>query len=121
VRTDAVAADELDRLIRRTAVAVGGDVGPRPLLPTAAEPYFRAWAVDGTGATVTVPAAFSVVVVTDGSGTVSWVGGVEPISRGDALVIPHAAGAVTFSAGVGAVVAQPPAPDAPDPLEAGTA
>ena len=38
--------------------------------------------------------------------------------RGDALVVPHAAGPLTFDGGVvSAVVAQPPSPDAPEPVE----
>jgi mannose-6-phosphate isomerase len=118
VRSDAVSADDLDRLIRRAEVADVSGGQPRRLLPAAADPYFRAWAVDAASGPSTVPAAFTVAVVTDGSGSMGWSGGCEPIARGDALVIPHAAGPLAFS-GVDAVVAQPPAPDAPEPVEAG--
>jgi mannose-6-phosphate isomerase len=118
VRPDAVGGEELDRLIRRLADNDG--VGaPRPALPAVAEPYFRAWRVDDTGTEVTVPAAFSVVVVTGGAGTMQWADGSEPLARGDAFVVPHAAGPLTFSPGVSAVVSQPPAPDAPEPDERG--
>ena len=48
VRTDAVDAAELDPLVRRLRDDRHADA--RPLLPPAADPYFRAWAVDGTGA-----------------------------------------------------------------------
>jgi mannose-6-phosphate isomerase len=117
VRRDAVGGEELDRLIRRLADDDSVDA-PRAALPAVAEPYFRAWAVDGTD-TVTVPAAFSVVVVTRGAGTMRWADGSEPLARGDAFVVPHVAGPLTFSPGVTAVVSQPPAPDAPEPDERG--
>ena len=115
VRTDAVSTDQLDGLVRRAVRRDGsapGDRGaPRSLLPEDANPYFRAWAVDAPADTVTVPAAFSVVVVTDGAGTMRWGDGGSTITRGDALVIPHAAGPLTFDGDVSAVVAQPPSPD----------
>jgi mannose-6-phosphate isomerase len=120
VRRNAVGDAELDRLIRRAATADSATgPAPRSLLPAAAAPYFRAWSVADTLDTVTVPAAFSVVVVTGGAGTLRWCDGGEPLSRGDALVVPHAAGPLSFSPGVTAVVAQPPAADAPEPDEAG--
>ena len=120
VRRDAVSAEELDRLVRRH-VAADGDGGRAAVrcCPTIAEPYFRAWAIDPGDAPVTVPAAFSVVVVTDGTGTLGWSAGSTAIGRGDALVVPHAAGPLTFGPGVTALVAQPPTPDAPEPDERG--
>jgi mannose-6-phosphate isomerase len=115
VRTEALAASDVDRLIRRAAGAEAG--AARPVLPEDADPYFRAWAVDSRAAAVTVPAAFTVVVVMDGTGTLRWAGGQSTINRGDALVIPFGAGALTFEGAITAVVAQPPAPDAPEPVE----
>ena len=114
VRTDAVSAADLDRLVQRAA-SPSGDA--RRLLPAGADPYFRAWAVDGTTGPTTIPEAFSVVVITGGGGTLRWDGDSASISGGDALVVPHAAGPLTFSADVTAVVAQPPAPDTPGPVE----
>ena len=114
VRTDALTASDVDRLVRR---AVAGPGSARPLLPSAADPYFRAWAVDSGAAAVAVPAAFTVVVVTDGAGTLRWAGGESTVVSGDALVVPYAAGALTFDGFVRAIVAQPPAPDAPEPVE----
>jgi mannose-6-phosphate isomerase len=115
VRTDALSTGDLDDLVRRVAAA-RFDGTPRRLLPDLADAYFRAWGVDADGP-VTVPAAFSVVVVVDGQGTLQWTGGSTTVSRGDAFVAPFAAGPLTFSAGVTAVVAQPPAPDALAPVE----
>jgi mannose-6-phosphate isomerase len=118
VRRDAVGTEELDRLVRRIADDERDD-GPRALLPTVADPYFRAWAVDDTGAATTVAAAFSAVVVIGGAGTIEWAEGTVPVTRGDAFVVPHAAGPLTFSPGVAAIVSQPPVPDAPEPVERG--
>jgi mannose-6-phosphate isomerase len=121
VRTDAVTADEIDRLVRRLGRDDEGGT-PRRALTAAAEPYFRAWSVDrndGDASPVTIPAAFSVVVVTGGAGTMQWAGGTMPVTRGDAVVVPHAAGDLTFSTGVAAIVSQPPAPDAHEPDERG--
>jgi mannose-6-phosphate isomerase len=115
VRRDALTTAEVDGLVRRSSVGAAG--APRPLLPERADPYFRAWAVDSGAAAVTVPAAFSVLVVTAGAGTLGWTSGHSPIGRGDALVVPHAAGPLTFDGEVSAIVAQPPAADAPDPVE----
>jgi mannose-6-phosphate isomerase len=119
VRTDAVSAAELDRLVHRASGNGAATGEPRRLLPGGADAYFRAWAVDGAAAT-TVPEAFSVVVITDGAGMIRSVNGELAVRRGDALVSPYAAGPLTFAAGVTAIVAQPPAPDAADPVEAGS-
>jgi mannose-6-phosphate isomerase len=114
VRTDAFTASDVDRLVRRAAANTGG---LRPLLPAGADPYFRAWAVGTSAAAVTVQAAFSVVIVTDGAGTLRWSGGHSTVEHGDALVVPYAVGALTFDGSIDAVVAQPPAPDTPEPVE----
>lgn len=118
VRADAVSTEELDRLVRRMGDA-GGDGPLRPALAAAAEPYFRAWAIDNNDDDATIPAAFSVVVVTDGAGTMAWTEGSMPITRGDAFVVPHAVGPLTIGSGVAAIVSQPPDPDAPEPDERG--
>jgi mannose-6-phosphate isomerase len=76
-------------------------------------------AVEDTGAATTVPVSFSAVVVIEGAGTMEWADGIVPLTRGDAFVVPHAVGPLTFSPGVTAVVSQPPAPDAPEPDERG--
>jgi mannose-6-phosphate isomerase len=117
VRRDALGASELDALVRRHTVGENAPGTARSPLPPSADPYFRAWSIDAGDTAVTVPASFSVVVVTEGAGALQWTGGTAPAERGDAFVVPHAAGPVTITAGVDAVIAQPPAPDAPDPIE----
>ena len=116
VRRDTLGAAEVDALVRRPPSARTPRNGRMPL-PPSADPYFRAWAIDAGHAAVTVPASFSVVVVTEGAGALHWSGGTAPAERGDVFVVPHAAGPLTITAGVGVIVAQPPAADAPDPIE----
>jgi mannose-6-phosphate isomerase len=112
VRRDAFDAASVDQVIRRA-----GDGQLRQVLPDVAEPYFRAWSVSTAAGSVTVPPSFAVVVVLDGDGTLGWSGDRRPISRGDAFVVPYAAGELTFDGDVTAIVAQPPDPAAPDPIE----
>ena len=113
VRRDAFDAQALYRLVRRA-----GKGTLRPVLPEVAEPYFRAWAVTATvDEAVTVAESFAVVVVLDGEGTLGWSGERRPIGRGDAFVVPHAAGELTFEGAVSAIVAQPPDPATADPIE----
>lgn len=123
VRRDAVDCATIETLIRRAAhqtdtQAPDGATGgrrARSVLPDVADPYFRAWSV--AGGPVTLPAAFSVVVVLGGSGAMRTGHDVERLARGDAFVVPHGAGDLAFDGAVHVVVAQPPAPDAPEPVE----
>ena len=113
VRRDAFDADAIGRLVRRAEAG-----SSRPVLPELAEPYFRAWSVSTVEEeAVTLPASFAVVVVLDGEGRLGWSGERRPIGRGDAFVVPHAAGDLTFEGTVSAIVAQPPDPATPDPIE----
>ena len=112
VRRDAVDTRTVDRLVRRA------DEGRlRQVLPDVADPYFRAWWVATSDGPVAVPASFALVVVLDGDGTLGWSGDRRSMTRGDAFVVPHAAGELTFEGTVAAIVAQPPDPAAPDPIE----
>ena len=95
------------RHVRRTPAAPPG--GRRALLPRLG--------VSTPVATVTVPASFASSWSTAAASSAGREDA-RPIDRGDAFVVPHAAGALTFDGGVTAIVAQPPDPDAPDPVEA---
>jgi mannose-6-phosphate isomerase len=112
VRRDAVDPATVDVLVRRA-----GEGRLRQVLPDLADPYFLAWWVATSDGPLTVSASFAVVVVLDGEGTLRWSGDRRPIRRGDAFVVPHAAGELTFDGAVSAIVAQPPDPAAPDPIE----
>jgi mannose-6-phosphate isomerase len=85
---------------------VGALRGPGPgrsLLPAAADPWFRAEAARGGDE---LDAGFSILVGIEGSGE---LGGV-PLSRGSALLVPHAAGPLIVAGDVEAIRCRPPAP-----------
>jgi mannose-6-phosphate isomerase len=79
------------------------------LLPSAASAFFTAQRVAPAGAAVRLEPGFAVAVVLDGSGRI----GELEVERGDALVVPHAAGPVTAEGELTAIVCRPPAAEAP--------
>jgi mannose-6-phosphate isomerase len=74
------------------------------LLPAAAHPFFSAQRVAPAGDTAQLEAGFAVVVVLDGSGTIAEL----DVTRGDALLVPHAAGSVIAEGDLTAIVCRPP-------------
>jgi mannose-6-phosphate isomerase len=80
---------------------------PSSTLPEAAAAYFRAERREGP---TTLDQGFSVIVVLDGSGRV----GDLDVSRGDTILVPHAAGATRLEGTVAVLRCRPPAPDAPE-------
>ncbi len=105
--TDALLLDpltdsEFDSLITHNVFS-GGAL--RSVLPLKSDGYFRAHLAPGSG---DFPAGFAVALVLDGSGSISFANAPEMgITKGDAIVIPHSAGAFAFS-GANAVVCRPP-------------
>jgi len=105
--TDALMLDpltdsEFDSLITHNVFS-GGSL--RSVLPLKSDGYFRAHLAPGSG---DFPAGFAVALVLDGSGAISFANAPEmAITKGDAVVIPHSAGAFTFS-GANAIVCRPP-------------
>jgi mannose-6-phosphate isomerase len=86
--------------------------GKDSLLGSAADPYFRADAIEG-GAQL--DQGFTILVGTDGAGTLETDrGGEMPFTRGDAVLIPHAAGAGELRGEVAAIRSRPADPDAPE-------
>jgi mannose-6-phosphate isomerase len=73
-------------------------------LPHAAAPYFRAEHIKGGD---TLDAGFSVVIATDGRGTL----GDTDLERGSAVLVPYAAGELGLEGDVVAIRCRPPAPD----------
>jgi mannose-6-phosphate isomerase len=69
------------------------------LLPTMADPFFRAELLR-TGDAVS---GFSVLIVTDGSGKLGGEWGEMPVRRGMTLAVPHAAGASRIDGDVSAI------------------
>lgn len=103
---------DLDALIL-TREAIDG-AGLASVMPEAADPYFRAHRIDPRGNRVGMDAGFAVVLVLDGVGVLESGGGALDVVRGDAVLIPYAAGEWAISGDVVAVVCRPPAPNAPE-------
>jgi mannose-6-phosphate isomerase len=86
--------------------------GNGSLLGADADPYFRADHIEG-GAQL--DQGFAILVGTDGAGTLETDrGGEMPFTRGDAVLIPHAAGAGELRGDVAAIRSRPADPDAPE-------
>jgi mannose-6-phosphate isomerase len=99
---DPLSDSEFDSLITHNVFS-GGAL--RSVLPLKSDGYFRAHLAPGSG---DFPAGFAVALVLDGSGSISFANAPEmAITKGDAVVIPHNAGAFTFS-GANAIVCRPP-------------
>jgi mannose-6-phosphate isomerase len=82
------------------------------LLGADADPYFRAERVSGGD---TLDQGFSILVGTDGDGTlVTEAGGEQPFGRGSAVLVPHAAGAGELRGDVTAIRSRPADPAAPE-------
>jgi mannose-6-phosphate isomerase len=102
LRLHALDEVELDRLVLR---------GERTnLLPTAADPYFRA---DRVRAGTRVEPGFVVAVVTGGTGVLHTESGDRlDLERGDAVVVPYSAGGWWLDGTVDVIACRPPRPGA---------
>ena len=105
--TDALMLDplsdaEFDSLVMRNIFS-GGVL--RSVLPIKADGYFRAHLAPGIG---DFESGFAIGLVLDGTGEINFANapGMQ-ITKGDALVIPHAAGKFTIS-GANVIVCRPP-------------
>jgi mannose-6-phosphate isomerase len=84
--------------------------GPAPdgavsdLLPAPAADFFRAHRVAPGEGTVELDPGFAVAIVTDGAGELAGLS----VTRGDALVVPYAAGPIAASGDLTAIVCRPP-------------
>jgi mannose-6-phosphate isomerase len=81
-----------------------GDGAVAELLPAMASSFFTAQRVAPAGGALQLEPGFAVIVVTDGSGTI----GELDVERGAAVLVPHAAGAVTAEGELTAIVCRPP-------------
>jgi mannose-6-phosphate isomerase len=113
VNRSAFTPGQLDGLIRRNGPPTQGLAA---LMPPTADPYFRAVRVHTT-ASVDVPASFAIVVVTDGDGVLMCGSTSTPLARGTVVLVPYAAGQMRFSGQLTALIALPPAHDAPLAIE----
>jgi mannose-6-phosphate isomerase len=87
----------------------GPDGAVAELLPPATSAFFTAQRVAPAGGAARLEPGFAVAVVLDGSGRI----GELDVARGDALLVPHAAGALTAEGELTAIVCRPPAGEAP--------
>ena len=93
---------EFDSLITHNVFS-GGAL--RSVLPLKSDGYFRAHLAPGVG---DFPAGFAVALVLDGTGSIAFANAPEmAITKGDAIVIPHSAGAYSFT-GANAIICRPP-------------
>jgi mannose-6-phosphate isomerase len=121
------AADPAAWLVRGAAHGAAADAPASEranLLPAAADGFFRAERLrTGRGTTATKTradttiAGFAVLVVLDGSGTLSGpttdaTTDAFPLGRGDTVVVPHAAGPLRLDGTVDLLVCRPPNPAA---------
>ena len=106
-----VALASVERTARDPSALLGpaGDGAVAELLPAAAHAFFSAQRVAPGGGSVELPAGFAVVIVVEGSGTLA---GLE-VTRGDALLVPHAAGPIRAGGDLVALVCRPPEVPAP--------
>jgi mannose-6-phosphate isomerase len=81
------------------------------LLPRQAARFFGAAWIDGSSDARLAP-SFSVLVVTDGRGTLAGRDFSEPISRGETWLVPFAAGSLSITGEVGVLRCIPPNPAA---------
>jgi mannose-6-phosphate isomerase len=109
-RRTALRGEELTKLKRQTAAAPESRPGARTLLPAAANRFFRAEHLHPAPA-VSLEPAFSILVVVDGDGRLETDGGTVTLSRGESLLLPHAAGPGELTGSVDVIRCLPPAPN----------
>ena len=99
-----VERDARDAAALRGAGGSANGASVRELLPVAAAPFFSAQRIAPGGGSVRLPAGFAVVIVVEGSGTLAGL----DVTRGDALLVPHAAGPVSADGDLVAIACRPP-------------
>jgi len=105
---------DLDRLVLAREEIEGA--GLRSIMPREADGYFRAQRCDASAGPVTIDAGFAIVLILEGEGSLATATDTVPVTRGDAVLVPFAAGDYTLTAADGALVgvaSRPPAHDAP--------
>jgi mannose-6-phosphate isomerase len=80
------------------------DAAVAELLPAAASSFFTAQRIAPASDATQLEAGFAVIVVIDGAGQIAGL----DVRRGDAILVPHAAGAVTAAGELTAIACRPP-------------
>lgn len=112
VDTSAIADSDLDRLVvpREEIEAIG----MTSALPAAADSYFRAHRIAPGDEAIFVDPGFAILLVTEGRGVLDVGGSGFEVARGDAFVLPYAAGEWSLAGNVVAMLSRPPDPGAPE-------
>jgi mannose-6-phosphate isomerase len=85
------------------------------LLPSDADPYFRAQRVQPAGGEVELEPSFAILIAVRGTGALHTERGDSlPLARGDTVLVPFAAGATAITGGVEVIRCLPPTPDVGD-------
>lgn len=100
VQTSALSSEAVDALI-------APESSSRSALVPAADAYFRIERLLPGSRSVVAP-GFAVLVVLDGAGALTGETGTTPLTPGTVLLLPHAAGALTLTGSVHAIVCRPP-------------
>jgi mannose-6-phosphate isomerase len=103
LRATALSEDELARLRGSMSAA---DAPTGRLFPREADPFFAADRLR-PGSGVQLSPTFSILVVTEGSGTLTWSGGSLELTHGATLLIPHGAGTTTLDGELTEIRARP--------------
>ncbi len=101
-----VALGSVERTARDPSALRGprGDGPVSELLPAAAAAFFSAQRIAPDGGSVQLPAGFAVAIVVEGAGTLAGL----DVTRGDALLVPHAAGPIHVDGDLVAIACRPP-------------
>lgn len=113
IRPDALDAVQLNELTRRATTTEPGV--PSNVLPSGAEPYFRAWRLKAAPS-CPIPAGFGVLLTTDGFGRLVAPETTIALEPGVVVLVPAVARS-SLEGDIGVYFSQPPAPDAPDTTE----
>lgn len=117
IRPDALSDAELERLVVRAASPTAPTENTvMSVMPPEADPYFQAWALQ-SNLEVALPRGFGVLLITEGQGQLVHGTGSVDVGRGDALVVPDAAGPCKLAGPVSGYFSQPPSPTSPEPRE----
>jgi len=89
------------------------DAAVRPgvtrLLPSRADPFFRAERVD-VSSPVTFEPGYAILIVTSGEGELTYSTGSLPVQHGASILVPYSVGPITLEGHLQALRCQPPSP-----------
>jgi mannose-6-phosphate isomerase len=109
---DATTKQELERLRSSRQVVVSSDATVTTLFPDEADALFRAELMEVHGSLSLAP-AYAVLIVTEGSGTLSWAGERLELRTGMTVVVPHGASDVGLAGALTVIRCRPPLPIPP--------